>query len=231
MAIAIHDAFASSWSLSDADSDLGMSYTVTSGAEVLFVFAGTDAPDDFNVVCADSLDTLTLLGEVPGTVAGGPNQPISVYYKMNPTTGARTVSMTSNGLGVSVWVAAITFSGGVSSLGTPVIDDGNATTISSTVSTPGSSDLVVDFVCVNANPTLSQGAGQTDATGTPVNYSGATGLTIGVSTQPGTAGGVMSWTLSGSQRTGQVAVTLVASAAAKAQPLFHTAARFVRRSF
>lgn len=204
----ILDAFASAWSLSDADGDMSMSFTVSSGADLLLVFAGTDAPDDFNVACTDSLDTLTLLGEVPGTTAGGPNQPIGVFYKLNPTAGARTVSMTSDGSGISTWIAAISFDN-VTAVGTATIDDGNSTTMSSTPSgSPTSDDLVVDCVVVNAAPTLSQDAGQTDFPGTPVNYATSTGLTIGGSTQSGADGAVMSWTLSASQRTGQVAFVL-----------------------
>jgi len=222
----IHDAFAFTGSESASVGTVSRSFTVTTGAEILFVIGVVDVATDVNPVCTSDLDTLTALpgGEVISTAN---NQALVVFYKLNPTVGTHTITNTWDGGGSLSTTGAI---GGVtfdtlnatqfSDVGTD--SSGPDASVSTTVANAASGDLIVDFFAVNSNPTITVGADQTQQINASTGTSG--GTMYGASTQAGANGGVMSWSWTGNQRTAQVAFRL-RSASAAAVPFVEAAAQ------
>ena len=88
------------------------------------------------------------------------------------------------------------------------------TTASTTVGSVGTDDLVVDILSADAEVTVTAGADQGD---NDMQNSIAPGSVTGaMSTQAGSAGGVMSWTWTGARPMAQIAVAIKPSAGAAA---------------
>lgn len=119
------------------------------------------------------------------------------YRLAGQATGVQTVTSTLDANDVADHALGVVSMTGVdqtSPVGTPASATGSSGTASVTVGSVGADDLVVDQVVWNAStPTI--GADQTQRYS--VDGGGGFLITRG-STQPGTAGGVMSWTASSS---------------------------------
>lgn len=217
MAAAVHDVQAEAHT--EGASNVGLSgYVITSGAQKLLVGVMVDsASDETPVTCSSSIDgALTALpsGEVIGTAN---SQHIKVFYKDNPTVGTHTFT--------GVWtisttggVQAVTIDGITSALADVTTSSGSAASISNTVPNVVTGDFVLDFIAVNGNPTITPNGSQTQLVNASTGTSG--GTMFGMSSRPGSAGGTMSWTWTGSQRTASVAFRFPGGgAAAPAQSL------------
>lgn len=142
-------------------------------------------------------------------LASATSQQIEVYYLIAPATGAQNVIWGWNNTGPASSIVLSYYNVNqttpVDITPSPQIDNGSDVTVSSTVTTGASGDLVVDFVCVNSGVTLTPGAGQTARFNNQVNTADAT---ISASDKDSAASVTMTWSWSGAQRTAQVACNL-----------------------
>ena len=136
------------------------------------------------------------------------------YRLAGPTAGAQTVTSTIGDTTPDrhfLGVISMTGVDQTTPVGTPATANGTTSPATVTVGSVGADDLVVDNMKVFATPTI--GADQTESyndIGGAQNVRGAT--------QPGTAGGVMSWTFTNATW-GTGAIAFKPSAAAAAPPM------------
>lgn len=142
---------------------------------------------------------------------------VAGYSLANPATGAQTVTHTLAGVPNEHAFGVISMTGvdQTTPVGTPVTNSGGAvTSLSATVGSIGSDDLVVDVIQVHIPSgdasTWVVGADQTERF---VELMSTNQRKVGGSTQPGTAGGVMSWSGNSATSVGMGAVAFKPAAA------------------
>ena len=113
---------------------------------------------------------------------------VSGYTLLNPATGAQTVTATAASGGPTDMALGVISFTGVGSVGTAATQTGNSSTASVTVSGVESDGMVVDSFINESLGVSSVGADQTQRNNLDGSFA-----TARSSTQPGTAGGVMSW--------------------------------------
>ena len=117
-------------------------------------------------------------------------------------TGAQTViaTLAASPLVQFLFVLSLTGVDQTTPVGTPQTQgpNGSATSATVTIASVGANDLVVDNVVVDysvTTPTFTAGADQTDQAS--LSDGSVVGVASHLSTQPGSAGGVMSWSWAG----------------------------------
>ncbi len=134
------------------------------------------------------------------------------YTLAGQSTGSQTVTVTLAGANDELALGVVSMNGvdGTTPVGTPATATGFSSNPSVTVSGVGVDDLVVDMLYMERT-SLTVGADQTVRNTQDVNGNG-----FRQSTQPGTAGGVMSWSssLDGNWGLGAIAFKPVSGAAA-----------------
>jgi len=113
---------------------------------------------------------------------------IAGYTLLGQSTGAQTVTATANSTSPTDHALGVISFTGVGSVGTAATQTGNSSTASVTVSGVESDGMVVDSFINESLGVSSVGADQTQRNNLDGSFA-----TARSSTQPGTAGGVMSW--------------------------------------
>lgn len=224
MAIAIHGSVVTDTEVTAVlpVSPCDTAVTIAAGTDLcLFTAAIVDASTDENPTQTWDGGAMTAVGEVIGSST---SQPDAVFKQVNPNLGTLNLRTTwdVDGGGNILGVVAVCLSGVNQT--TPndaatAVDAGGVTSISSDISSE-TGDLVIDFVGVNGDPTITAGAGQTERANFLVQQDGqpaSGGTKVGCSTEPGGATVTMSWSWSASSsRTSRVVFNI--NAASVAQP-------------
>lgn len=205
MAIALHGTVSTGMETTGSAGTLTISHTINTGTDlVLYVGIIVDTNSDVNPTVTWNGSAMTLVGEIVGS---GSAQHVAVFRTIAPATGTHDAVFT---WGNSVALGVVSCYSGVHQTtpnDTPVtVAQGSVTSISSNV-TSESGDLVLDFVGVNSNPTLTVGAGQTELVNVnvPIADDSPGGTMGGASSEPGAGTVTMSWSFSASSsRTGRV---------------------------
>jgi len=224
--IAVHNsvAFDTSTGAQEVSGDGVLSLSHTSAGSDRAVFAGVG----WNTGGGASGSTSATYGGSGMTelwdfgLAASANDQSAGYYLAGQATGAQTVTSdleTTEPLRHILFVISMTGVHQTTPVGTAVTADGTASPATVTVASVGADDLVVDdlYVSSPAGPTI--GADQTLREAEDVG-----GNHYRSSTQPGTAGGVMSWTFSTPDFWGIGAVAFKPAAAAAGSEQFMVAA-------
>lgn len=143
----------------------------------------------------------------------------AAYVLAGIPSGASTVTNTLTGTPARSGLQVITMTGvdQTTPNGTAVVTDALNTSISVTVGSVNPNDLVVDTAWARTNLTV--GVDQT-LRNIELDIAGANAISLGGSTQPGSLGGVMSWTHDGTggSQIGLIAVAFKPTAAAAPIP-------------
>lgn len=190
----------------DTDATLTFSHTTgasLSGGLLVVTFAWSTT--------ATTVSGVTYAGvAMTSGVAQATNRATAIWYLYNPTAGANNVVISGSGNFGRICAGSQTWSG-ANSTQTPQTQTGSGTsaTPSITVGT-GATELVVDCIgfAFTAGDTLTTGANQTERS----KISGGATM-YGSSSQLGSDGGVMSWTISTSRAYGMVAASFDMAAA------------------
>ena len=220
MAVAMNDTTCSATGTGVSSLSTAANTMAVSGADpALLVFAGVSAgtPPDFSGCTFNTNPTPTTVNLLLNTGA------FRTYYRqalyglegMSTDTDNITVNFTASADEAYVGACSLTGVDGTTGFGIVADDqleaaDTNTTSLSVTLSTIGSDDMLVDGVHggYTAAPTYTAGANQTAFNSAAVDayVSGA------MSYQSGSDGGVMSWSWTGNQRVGMIAVRVIAAA-------------------
>lgn len=181
---------------------LNISHTITARANLcLYVGVIVDSNTAQTTTCSWNGTPMTLVGQVN---ASATSQQVDVYRLVNPATGTHNVSITSSSsfpiVGIAVTLANVNQTTPESGVQT---DSGSGTDLSVSVS-GDQYDMILDFVGVNSNPTITPGSGQVSLAN--LNVDGSAGTMAGSSRQLGDTSVVMDWTWTGTQRSAQVAL-------------------------
>ena len=185
--------------------------TVSAGSNrAMFVFfcIDTSGPGPYTFTVTSDVDgSLTQIAVLPPS---GNNQGVVAFVKLNPTTGAHVLTCDTNFTGLRA-LGAICFAEVNQTTPYAGVQTHAATATSASLTVPSVTavDMVLDCIDINQAPTVTVGANQTAQAGTPIT--GASQHMIGMSTQAGTDGGVMSWSWSSSQRSGAIAFAVKAA--------------------
>lgn len=189
-------AFDAATSAIEDNGDGIISLTHTSTGSNLAVFAGIDWQNAGTGVGSNSTTYggtgMTEKWDAAMTAPGFTQYQNAAYTLAGQATGAQTVTNTLVATGPNhhiLGVISMTGVDQVTPVGTPNTAQGTTNTATVTVASVGASDMVVDNL-YKASTALTVGADQT------LRYSQGASGTIGAgSTQLGSAGGVMSWSL------------------------------------
>ena len=165
------------------------------GANLALVcgFAETDSSD---ITATFAWDVATANEAMTGqfaAIASGNYIEVEMEYLDNPTAVNSVVTASLSGTTVDAAVFAVFATDADDIVGTDVATDNfttNGTSVSSTVPNAVATDLLVDVFAISQQFTMTEGADQTNR----VEVDSVTFLRMGVSTQDGADGGVMSWT-------------------------------------
>lgn len=130
---------------------------------------------------------------------------MTLQYLDNPTPANAPARIDAADVASQLSIVAIFFTNAADIVGTDTASDTEATTAPSvTVPSVATGDMVVDFLSSagTAGPTLAVGANQTERE----NFAQDSFGNLGVSTQAGADGGVMSWTVTGSTTYGTLII-------------------------
>ena len=191
----------------------GVTWQATGGTGGTVTFGGSGMTSINNVQAFAGLDSTARVAHYRLAIGG-------------TLTGAQTVTSTRDSAGTvhSLGVISMTGVDQTTPVGTaPTPTTGSASPATITVASIGADDMVVDTMLALTISVTGAGADQTSRCAQDHG-----GYFLRMSTQPGTAGGVMSWTLSGSDGWGSVAVAFKPAAAGSLGWLSRRRTRFLR---
>jgi len=189
-------AFDAATDAQEVSGDGVLSLSHTSAGADRAVFAGVGAGSNPGRTTTSVTYAGTTMTEMWDLLTNGPFVTNSGHRLAGQATGAQTVTSTLSGTAGEHALGVISMTGvdATTPVGTPVTTSVNdlQSSISVTVGTVGADDLLVDNI-VGTYATMTVGADQTLRNTETVNAA----VDLRESTQPGTAGGVMSYAISG----------------------------------
>lgn len=206
--MATFDAASSAQTGAEATS-LTFAHTVTAGTNMALIVGGTiETGGGFDITSVTyNGDALSELGAADSGSFGY----CELWGMVAPDTGSSlnvviTANLSDWIIGGAVSASLVNQTGGASSFRTAATNNSaSASSLSSTVGSVGTSDLVVDVLACDSNVNVAEGADQTNRWERSV-----TGAVTGAgSTQLGSAGGVMSWSWTGARPCAHVASAFI----------------------